>query len=405
MSGAQASMALAFPVKYQAEGSLGLIPELIEDAVLSIIEGPLHKTRLGPVRANMENTGIDGATLINYVQAEYLSWVKNTEYLIMGKWHPFRGYLRFVAVKASKRGNDVYARRLRERFLELMGLPDTRFFDWKDRETDHKTRATFTTLTYDPKKLTLGEAWSRVAEDYNRYITALRRKYGRIMAVRVWEAQKNGYPHVHAIMFFQDSEFTTFYYSGLGPHAQHSGAWRVHEKDELASPWAHGFVDVEALSSTRGGLAYVSKYLGKLHGLGSSVDVDAAPPGETSLSGLVNQASLLTLSLMWAFRKRAFSMSRGLCDLIRALHNSNASMEVFELVQVGLDGVAPAEAVTRWVLLGFWAGDLIKEGRRRWSVGLSLSELRALKGCLSWSENPYLVASPSRPGVQQGASR
>ena len=397
----QASMALALPVKYQAEGSLGLVPHLIEEPVLSIIEGSPDKVRLGPVRANMENTGIDGATLINYLQAVFLSWVKNTEYLVMGKYHPFKGFLRFVAVKASKRGNDVYAKRLRKKFSELMSIPDVKYFDYKDRGTDHKTGAAFTTLTYDPSRLSLAEAWSRVGEDYNRFITALRRKYGEILAVRVFEAQPNGYPHVHVILFFKDSEFTTFYYSGRGPCDQDSGAWRIHEKDELASYWPHGFVDIEALSSTRGGLAYIMKYLGKLHELSSGREAGASGVDE-GLSGLVSKASVLTLSLMWAFRKRAFSISRGLGDLIRALHNSNAPGGLFELVQVGLDGVAPAEAVTRWILQGFFAGDLIKEGRRRWSVGLSLSELKALKASPCWSDNPHLVASPGRPGVLAG---
>ncbi|MBA7694600.1 hypothetical protein ES703_103213 [subsurface metagenome] len=208
----------------------------------------------------------------------------------------------------------------------------------------------------------------------------------------MWESQKSGYPHVHAVLIFEASEFEAFH---------HGDAWRVHEKRDIEGLWPHGFTDVEALGSTRGGLHYVAKYLGKLHTLGYQGDGPEAPEG-SGLSGLVSRASVLTLSLMWAFRKRAFSMSRGLGDLIRALHNSNASGAVFELVQVDLEGVAPAEAITRWILLGFWAGDLIKEGRRRWSVGLSLSDLRALKGCLSWSENPYMVASPGRPGVQVG---
>ncbi|MBA7694599.1 hypothetical protein ES703_103212 [subsurface metagenome] len=143
-------MALALPVKYQAEGRLGLVPELIEDAVLSIIEGSPGKTRLGPVRANMENTGIDGATLINYLSSTFLGWVNQPEYLVMGKYDPFQGYTRFVAVKASKRGNDVYSKRIKDRLSPLMELPDIRFFNWKDRSKRHKTRALFATLTYDP---------------------------------------------------------------------------------------------------------------------------------------------------------------------------------------------------------------------------------------------------------------
>jgi len=373
-------MALAFPVKYQAEGSLGLVPsmESIEAPELIIEEGSPGKIRLGPVRANIENTGIDGATLINYLPPVFLEWTHQDEYLIMGKYHHLLGYLGFVAVKASKRGNDVYSKRIKDRLNPLMELPDIRFFDWKDRSKRQKTRAIFTTLTYDPAGLSIGEAWNKVGEDYNRWISALRARYGEASIIRVWEAHKSGYPHVHAVIIFEDSEFEAFH---------HGDAWRVHEKRDIEGLWPHGFTDIEALSSTRGGLHYVVKYLGKLHTLGYQGDgLDASEA--SGLSGLVSRASVLTLSLMWAFRKRAFSMSRGLGDLIRALHNSNSDPSAGPLgvlVQADLTGGASAEAVTRWILLGFWAGGLIKEGRRRWSVGLSLSELRKLRGCASWT--------------------
>ena len=270
----------------------------------------------------------------------------------------------------------------------LLELPDITFFNWKDRSKNHKTRAWFASLTYDPAGLTIGEAWARVGEDYNRWVSALRARYGKVSVFRVWEAQLSGYPHIHAVVLFETSEFEAFH---------HNKAWRVQGKRGIEGLWAHGFTDIEALASTVGGLRYVIKYLGKLHKLGVQGGASDTPgiPGDPGLSGLVSRASVLTLSLMWAFRKRAYSVSGDWIDLIQDWHNSNSDPSTgpfWELVQVDLEGGAPSEALKRWVLLGFWGGELIKGGSRpRWSVELSGSEYRALKASASWSDNGHMV--------------
>lgn len=354
---------------------------------LTIIEGSSRKVRLESVRSELYQVGIDGPTLVDSAVASYLEWVGATEHLVLGLYDPKLGYLGWVAVKASKRGNDVYAKRVKERFSEVMGLPDIRFFNYKDRSKRHKTRALFATLEYNANELTIGVAWEQVGEDYNRWVSKLRERYGSIQLLRVWEAHKSGYPHIHVIMIFEAQEFTAFHCDGV---------WRVDEKEDLE--WDHGFVDVEALSSTRGGLHYVAKYLGKLHSLGVDAQaVDGGEAGGPGLSCLVSQASAKTLGLMWLFRKRAFSMSGGLVDEIRALHNSKPGPEYWELVQVDLVGGAPAEALKRWVLLGFWSGELVKDGWRPWSVDLSRADYMRLKSSEAWSDNRYLVATKVGP--------
>lgn len=378
--GYQASMALALPVKYQAPGALGLVPTLPESELpLIITEGDSNKMRLGPVRANLFNTGIDGATLVNYASINYLAWVKQTEYLIMGLYDPILGYIEFKGVKASKRGNDVYAKRLRERFSEIMNLPDLHFFDYKDRSGRHKTRAIFTTLEYNANNLTIGEAWERVGVDYNRLLANLRAKYGDISVVRVWESHKSGYPHIHAIILFNESEFTAFH---------HNGAWRITEKRDIEGYWPHGFSDIEALCSTRGGLHYIAKYLGKLHSAGIiDGDQGLGPDQDSTLSTLVSRASLLTLSLLWLLRKRAYSISGNWIDEIRALHNSKSDVDYWELVGVDLFGVAPARPVLRWILLGFYSGRLKTGPRLRWSVGLSRPDMREIQASPCYTDN------------------
>lgn len=358
-----------------------LVPDVAPDELLVLPSGAPAKIRLSRVRARLWETHIDGATLVNYASSTYLDWVNETEYLVLGNYDPLEGYTEFVGVKASKRGNDVYAKRVRDRWAPLMELPDVHFFDYKNRSKNHLTRALFVTLTYDPKGKTIGEAWEEVGEDYNRFITRARKVYGGIQVARVWESMKNGYPHIHAIMLFETKEFTAFH---------HGDAWRVQGKHDIAEMWSHGFSDVEALSSTKGGFTYIAKYLGKLHELGhvsnpsAPMDVEYGENG-SNLGKLISRASVLTLALMWVHRKRAFSISGELSESIRDLHNSNSEREYYALLQLGLDGGAPPERVTRWVLCGFFAGELMKGGKVRWSVRLSPGEYRKIRSSDSYT--------------------
>lgn len=360
---------------------LGLVPDIVPEELLVLPSDTPGRVRLSRVRARMWETHIDGATLVNYARAMYLDWVHDTEYLILGNYDPLKGYIGYVGVKASKRGNDVYAKRVKKAWAPLMELPDVHFFNYKDRSKNHLTRAIFFTSTYDPKGKTIGEAWETVGEDYNRFITRARKEFGGIQVARVWESMKNGYPHIHAIMLFDSKEFTAFH---------HNGAWRIEGKHDIAEMWPHGFTDIEALSSTRGGFTYIAKYLGKLHELGhvskssSPMDLDYGGNG-SNMGKLLSRVSVLTLALMWVHRKRAFSISGKLNESIRELHNSNSEYDYYALLQVDLEGGAPPERVTRWVLCGFFAGELIKGGKVRWSVPLSSKEYQKIRSSESYT--------------------
>jgi len=256
------------------------------------------KVVLARVRDELKYYDSD-SVLLNSVRALYYRWVRQDTYLVMGEHHPLRGYLGGVAVKAAKRGNDVYHRRVKDRLQVLYDVPDVTFFDYKDTGHVHDTRGFFVTLTYSREGLGVREAWDRVGVDVNRFLAGLRRHYGALGVFRVFEAQKDGFPHVHMLVLLAESSLTAFNYNG---------AWRVDEKDELAEYWPHGFVDVEALASTRGGLHYMVKYLGKLHELDGGAVVGADTGEGSNLAGLVSHASLTTLACMWVFRKRSFSV-------------------------------------------------------------------------------------------------
>ena len=269
--------------------------------------------------------------------------------------------LAFKAVKMAKRGNDVYARRIKKRLGGLDQVPNINWFNPRDRSRRASTQALFVTLTYR-RIARVDEAWELVGEDFNRFISALRARYGVIHAFRTWEAQRDGYPHVHAVLYFESQSFEAFH---------HGDAWRVQDKRELEDLWPHGFIDVEALASLRGGIRYVSKYLAKVHRAIEDPEIASNSTDETSgLSGLVSRASIKTMALAWAMGRRAFSVSRGFFDLTTDLRNSNSG-------QMSLEGTP----VFKWILVGFWSGDL-----GRWVVDLDFSKFRELKTSAGWSD-------------------
>ena len=134
-------------------------------------------------------------------------------------------------------------------------IPNVRFFNYKDRSRQHKTRALFIILTYSRDNrlyVVLGE----VGYDYNRWITGLRRLFEKIDVVRAWEAHNDECPHIHCVLLFEEAEFLTFFYHGK---------WRINRRDDVSRNWHWGFVYVLALSSIQAGVSYAAKYLMKVH--------------------------------------------------------------------------------------------------------------------------------------------
>lgn len=353
-----------------------------EESDLTFIEGAANKIRLNHIRANIGLSGFEGATLSNYLVRSYLNWVQEDEYLILAEYDEVEGYTgNYVGVKASKRGNDVYAKRVKDRFSRLHEVPNVEFFNHKDRSKRHKTKALFTTLTFDQKDLLLSDSWTQIGINFNRFMANIRKKYGKVSLVRVWESHKSGYPHIHVILLFHEHEFNAFHYNG---------SWRTKEKRQIESCWSHGFSDVEALASIQGGLRYLGKYLGKVHGLpqeGIGRSESSSYGGQGSnLAKLINNASVKTLAIMWAFRKRAFSISKDLAEFIRILHNSNFEGDLGVFVQLDLEGGAPVEGVKRWILWGFWSGQILRDKKCLWSVDLDRADVDLLRSSGAWTD-------------------
>ena len=269
-----------------------------------------------------------------------MEWASEDVYMIFTKWNRKKWKNDVYAVKCSKRGNDVYRSRVKSRFRGLRHYSENIiFFNPKERG-NKTTRALWITLTYNTKRCSYGEAWKNIGVEFNRFMSYLRRNFGKISSCRVFESFENGHPHLHCIVIFEHS-FSVFRDS--------KGQFRIREKDVITQGW-HSNVDVKAISSLAGGLSYLKKYLLK------GIDVENA-----------DSKGLKTLALCWLYRKRAFSVSgqfrKALSDLISYLHNSNK-----KTVQVTLSReILPEE---RFILLGFADGKTIGLNKNVWFIKL-----------------------------------
>lgn len=316
------------------------------------------KPRLQAARTYfLELKSLDFKGLVSY----WKTWKTFVEYLVLQKQEGDLGLEKTtIAVKCSKRGNDVYWNRVSRRLRPLREQADLEFFNPRDRSALKETRAVFATLTYDPKMSSIGDAWTDEGVLFNRWITGLREKYGRISYVRTWESFINGYPHVHVLLIFHESSFRVFRHVGEDGKAR----YRLEAKAEFESGWpAH--VDVQGCSSLLKAGLYITKYLTKTFHERSDEALDR------SLRGM-------TLAMNWVYRKRSFAVSRDLVDLIKTLHNSKA-----KLVQGTLEGGILLSESSSWLCLGVHSGaDLGLDGSD-WYVELKPSQIDA-----SWMPSP-----------------
>jgi hypothetical protein len=237
---------------------------------------------------------------IPLLKEAFVSWKEYDEYMLL-KGEQFKtGKNLFLAVKCSKRGNDVFARRLDLKLGFLDTLKNVKFFDGVNFEKEPYAPANllWITLTWDSKLCSLHDAWKTSYEELHRFKANLEAHYGKIewlSFIQPFPDKKGaayGYPHFHLLVLFKEASFNAF------PHLEkHEGKtqlrYRIREKRELemASRW-HSFVDVQALSSLKGAVAYCKKYAKSVcYG-----DSDKA---------------VLTEAFSWLYRKKSYTLTHG----------------------------------------------------------------------------------------------
>ncbi len=245
-------------------------------------------------------------------------------------------------VKASKRGNDVYRNRTLGRIESIIFHGDE-YFSTKDTSRNFKTNALWLTLTHSTRDNgMIKDAWNSLGEHWNKFITALRNKYGRISYFRTFESFKEKpnlptfdehgnvikadyFPHIHAVLIFHEHEFKTF---------QYKDKTLVPNKNEIAKLW-HSNIKLEGVRCLSDAIGYLSKYITKAY-------------NTTDKGGDVT-----SMALMWYFRKRSYAISRDFLDafdLIRTKHNSNLTIGIdgLQFIYYEYIGLLPGELVRKF---------------------------------------------------------
>jgi hypothetical protein len=271
----------------------------------------------------------------------YRGWRDLPEYGVIQRqtWNGQDIEKKTIAVKCAKRGNDVYQYRVRRRFGPIERLKkDIEFFSFN--ESNPIVSVLFVTLTWHGVG-SISESWEANSYYFNKWVTNLREKYGKLSYVRTWEATERGYAHVHLMIMFHEARFHGF----KTINEEGKVVWRIYEKEEFEKSWPY-FVDVRAARTYGAVVRYIRKRV--YHGTDKADNVDAGD---------------LTLALMWLFRKRSFAISKDLLkqlsDLIGDLHNSK--------LQAKLTGGYLEET---WVWIGVYSASELGLSGLEWSVVL-----------------------------------
>lgn len=226
----------------------------------------------------------------------------------------------WVNKKSVKRGNDVYVSLLKEKFRPM--IESSRNMDFfstvvnDHRKRIRRTRMLYLTGTCDHAKTgDIVASWTSFGLMWNRFTTSLRDVFGKLAYIRTWQSQENGYPHFHALVYFNDFEFTAVYKS-------QDSSWRIHNRqqvvtdrktgdkepciDVLVDRWKWGGLEVKCCDSSREALKDLLKYV---------------------LRDLEGGESDLTNAMVWYFQKKSFSVSKSFMALFGAFDEpSNADL-------------------------------------------------------------------------------
>lgn len=210
----------------------------------------------------------------------YDFWRDQKEYFVLVEINPLNDEKVCYALKCSKRGNDKYNSKLAQKLNNLKLLNKKGVY------------AKFFTITTDVKKYeNIKEAWEDLGNRFNRFNSLLKKKFSnRIIGfIRVFEATKRGFPHIHGILFLRN---------------------RTYLDQRIFQRTVGAFVSFQNIRSINGSIGYIAKYL-------------------TGQNKKKESNIRVTQSILWLFKKRSFSFSHSLRNLIRVLHNSNYQIDLF----------------------------------------------------------------------------
>lgn len=233
----------------------------------------------------------------NLVASAYKGWVLNDEYIVLHGVNETSGDHVYLHEKLRKRGNDVDTARMERKLCGYQKV-----FEKHTLNEPRLSNTLYLTLTYNPKRYrgSLEEAWHSLSPDWNRFLSALRKRYGGVRQLRSYECHKSGWPHIHVLIQFEKAAWPTIEH--VGENGILSLRIPYDEKERIAKLWPHGYVDVNAVGGGRLSAAIrdVVWYIAK----STASDADYTTVGEWK------RKRLLTVSTLWYLHMRSWSVSR-----------------------------------------------------------------------------------------------
>ena len=206
------------------------------------------------------------------------------------------------AVLAPKRGNRMYSKLMKERldnFVETIGTMS--FFDNTKKRDLHTTPMIKLTLTYD-RNIPLYDAWFNLSQDLDVFMRKLRQKYHlKLSHIRSYEAQADGYPHVHVDILIRNDSVKTRWMKD---------AWRVvapFDNTDMEELWTHGFIDLKAICGVEGIEDNVNPGREEPGKLTLSHDLKYITKDLTKMPG--DSKAMLQMAILWKMGMRSFSMT------------------------------------------------------------------------------------------------
>jgi hypothetical protein len=232
------------------------------------------------------------------------TWRRNDMYLCF-KGETTKHEVMYHYQKASKRGNDVYRWRVKNRFKKILDFAENNkdlSFIEKANTGGFSSHVLKLTLTVDPGRYALNPFNSRVcSKELDKQMKRIRNMYPDVKISRTYEVftdKAKGFLHVNQILFFPNHSFPVFHHR----NRRNQQSWRLKnysDKMFLQNSWSCGFVDVRAVSTAQDLLEYCLKYHIKYF-------KNARAKGNQDL----------TLSVLTLFNKRAFSIPASFTDAI-----------------------------------------------------------------------------------------
>lgn len=269
----------------------------------------------------------------------YKNWVAEDEY--MGFENKKTG--EWIFLKCSKRGNDIYQNRVEESLKGVLKLLHAKIniSNVNDNEKDRNLKSTNgleIVLTYDTKLKSKSRAWLDVGNECNRFLSNLRKQYGKIAKVRSWESFENGYPHVHMAVIFKDKKFLIKQHVAKKGKNKGKITWRLRyyeQKEKIAKYW-HSDVDIQGITDLEDSIKNVLWYILKNNDVNYK-DMESW-----------GRKELLTMASMWYFRKKSYSVSGEFTDLIQTV----CSFQTQRILQLDLMGEVIEKFIDEWEFKG-----------------------------------------------------